>query len=140
MDKEKYIKLFKEFIRYVIVGGISFLADTGTLTLFEEFIFTQKEGAGLFISTAAGFIVGLIVNYILSLIFVFKSSENERSGKDVKSFIVFTIVGIIGLGLTEIGMYVGVTLLSLHYIFTKIIVAAIVLVWNYAGRKILIFK
>lgn len=140
MDKEKYIKLFKEFFRYAVVGGISFLADTGTLALFEEFIFTEKEGIGLFISTAAGFIVGLIVNYILSLIFVFKGSENKRSGKDVKSFIVFTIVGVIGLGLTELGMYIGVNVLSFHYLFTKIVVAAIVLVWNYAGRKILIFK
>ena len=50
------------------------------------------------------------------------------------------MVGLIGLGLTELGMYVGVFVFNWHYIVTKILVAALVLVWNYIGRKLFVFK
>lgn len=136
---DKYIKLFREFFRYAVVGGIAFLADSGTLFVFKEFILKGGSEIELFLSTAAGFIAGLLINYILSLVFVFKHSENKNSGKSAMGFIVFTVIGLIGLGLTELGMYVGVYLLNLHYILTKIIVAALVLVWNYCGRKIFVF-
>ncbi len=132
--------VIKEFFRYAAVGGISFLADFGTLTLFEELIFKQKADWQIFISTAAGFVVGLTVNYILSLLFVFRSSENKNSGKSVGDFFIFALVGIIGLGITEGLMHLGVNVLHFHYMITKIVTAGIVLIWNYLGRKIFIFN
>ena len=137
---EKYQKLFWEFFRYAIVGGIAFVADWGTLFIFREYVFTGETKAGLAAATAAGFIAGLIVNYVLSLIFVFRSADNKSSGKGVRAFVVFTVIGIIGLGLTELGMYAGVYLLNWHYLIVKIIVAALVLIWNYCGRKIFVFN
>ena len=137
---EKYQKLFWEFFRYAVVGGIAFVADWGTLFIFREYIFNGGTKAGLFAATAAGFIAGLIVNYVLSIIFVFRKSENKSSGKGVRAFAVFTVIGIIGLGLTELGMYAGVYLLDWHYLIVKIIVAALVLIWNYCGRKIFVFN
>lgn len=127
--RRKLLSLFWEFFRYAVVGGIAFLADYGTLFLFQE----------LFISTAAGFIVGLIVNYVLSLTFVFRRKDNRGSGKSVAAFLIFTVVGVIGLGLTELIMYLGTELLHISYLIVKIAAAAIVLVWNYVGRKVLIF-
>lgn len=127
--RRKLLSLFWEFFRYAVVGGIAFLADYGTLFLFQE----------LFISTAAGFIVGLIVNYVLSLTFVFRRKDNRGSGKSVTAFLIFTVVGVIGLGLTELIMYLGTELMHISYLIVKIAAAAIVLVWNYVGRKVLIF-
>lgn len=141
MTKEKLDKLtslFWEFFRYAIVGGIAFLADYGTLFLFQEVILTGGTAWELFASTAAGFIAGLAVNYILSLTFVFRKKDN-RSGRSFGAFLIFAVVGIVGLGLTELIMYLGTELLHISYLIVKIIAAAIVLVWNYAGRKLLIF-
>lgn len=140
MKKLLSMALIKEFLRYVVVGGISFLADFGTLTLFEEVFFKEREPWQIFISTAAGFIVGLAVNYILSLVFVFRAEDNNGSGKSVGAFMIFALVGVIGLGITEGLMHLGVNILHFHYMLTKIVAAGIVLVWNYLGRKILIFK
>lgn len=140
MKKLLNMALIKEFLRYVVVGGISFLADFGTLTLFEEVFLTGGEKWQIFISTAAGFIVGLAVNYILSLVFVFRAEDNRNSGKSIGAFLIFALVGIIGLGITEGLMHIGVNVLHFHYMLTKIVAAGIVLVWNYLGRKILIFK
>lgn len=136
---DKYIKLFWEFFRYALVGGIAFVADWGTLFLTKEFVFNGESKPELFAATAAGFIIGLMVNYILSIVFVFRASDNNNSGKSVKGFITFALIGVIGLGLTELGMYAGVYLLKWHYLITKIIVAGLVLVWNYCGRKIFVF-
>ena len=133
--RRKLLSLFWEFFRYAVVGGIAFLADYGTLFLFQELILTGGTPWELFISTAAGFIVGLIVNYVLSLTFVFRRKDNRGSGKSVAAFLIFTVVGVIGLGLTEL----GTELLHISYLIVKIAAAAIVLVWNYVGRKVLIF-
>ncbi len=132
--------LIKEFFRYAVVGGISFLADFGTLTFFEEVIFRTRENWQIFVSTAAGFVVGLVVNYILSLLFVFRKEDNKSSGKSVGGFLVFALVGVIGLAITEGLMHIGVNVLHFHYMITKIVTAAIVLVWNYLGRKLLVFN
>lgn len=140
MDKKtNYIVILKEFLRYVLVGGIAFLADAGTLYLSKEFVFNGGSDFDLFFSTASGFVVGLIVNYLLSVIFVFRHKDNKSDGKSVSSFIIFTVIGLIGLGLTELGMYTFVYVLGVYYIVSKIFVAGVVLVWNYVGRKIFVF-
>ncbi len=139
MDKIKIKQLFWEFFRYLLVGGLAFVIDSGVLALFRELVLNGGTPTELFICTALGFIAGLITNYVLSLLFVFKKSENKGNGKSVGAFLIFALVGIIGLGLTELGMYVGVYVFGWHYILTKILVAGAVMVWNYAGRKIFVF-
>lgn len=92
---------------------------------------------------AIGFTVGLLVNYTLSLVFVFRSDRQQKQGRTVKAFILYAVIGLVGFGLTELGMYIGVRIVGsagLWYLLVKCFVAGIVLVWNYAGRKILIFR
>ncbi len=138
--KEKLLRLFWEFFRYALVGGIAFLVDYGTLILFRELILTGGSSWELMLSAAAGFVTGLVTNYVLSLVFVFRKTENSGNGKSLSAFIIFTVIGIIGLGLTELIMYLGTELLHISYLIVKIAAAAIVLVWNYVGRKLLIFN
>lgn len=128
-----------EFMRYVVVGGIAFVVDAGTLYLLKRFVLSGGSDWELFVCTALGFVAGLAVNYILSLVFVFKQKNNKNSGKSVAGFLIFAVVGLIGLGLTELGMYIGVQVWGWHVLITKVLVAGIVLVWNYAGRKIFVF-
>lgn len=138
--KEKLLRLFWEFFRYALVGGIAFLVDYGTLILFRELILTGGSSWELMLSAAAGFVTGLVTNYVLSLVFVFRKTENSGNGKSLSAFIIFTVIGLIGLGLTELIMYLGTDLLHISYLIVKIAAAAIVLVWNYVGRKLLIFN
>ncbi|GHV78781.1 hypothetical protein AGMMS49944_05720 [Spirochaetia bacterium] len=97
--------------------------------------------AGILLATAVGFIAGLIFNYIFSLIFVFKQIDESAKQHKIRSFILFTVIGIIGLALTETGMYAGIRMFGQEwYLIVKIIIAGIVLMWNYLARKLLIFK
>lgn len=138
-------KIFREFLRYAIVGGVSFLTDTGVMVLSREVIFSplRESTLGLFLSVAAGFLAGLTVNYFLSQFFVFISEEQKMYGRNLGAFIRFAIIGLIGFGLTELGMYLGVLAVGQQgykYVLVKCVVAGIVLIWNYLGRKFWVYK
>lgn len=145
MNREKLKPLLVEFLRYAVVGGISFLADLGVMTLTKELIFKHEEGFGfgLALCVAFGFVAGLLVNYLLSCLFVFRSEQQRTLGRGLIPFLLYTLVGVIGFGLTELGMYVGVSLIGgegFRYALIKCVVAGVVLVWNYVGRKIFVYR
>lgn len=133
------VSLAGEFIRYAIVGGIAFLADFGTLVVSQELLFKNLR-QGVYVSTVFGFIAGLAVNYVLSLLFVFTQKKDKGNGRTVGAFLVFGVIGLLGLFFAELGMWIGVELLAWNYMFVKVLVAGAVLAWNYLGRKILIFN
>jgi putative flippase GtrA len=54
-------------------------------------------------------------------------------------FTAFTVIGVVGLGLTELLMYTGVDILGLHYLPTKLITVVIVFAWNFGMRRMLLF-
>ena len=87
-----------------------------------------------------GFIAGLSVNYVLSLLFVFTQKKDKGKGRTVGAFLIFGVIGLLGLFFTELGMWVGVELLCWNYMLVKALVTGAVLAWNYLGRKILIFN
>ena len=133
-----------EAFRYAIVGGVSALADMGVLFLLTEYAFGGKNtGLALFLSVAGGFAVGLAVNYILSQLFVFNTKTQREKGKTARAFFIYAAVGIIGFGLTELLMHIGMLFVSekgLWYLLLNCFVKGIVLIWNYIGRKIFVYK
>ena len=136
---ERIKNIVGEFMRYLLVGGIAFIADFLVLCLCQEYLF-QNLRYGLYLATAIGFITGLSVNYILSITFVFASAKTTNAGKSIKDMIVFSVVGIVGLLLSELGMFIGADILSIQYQIVKLGVTVIMLLWNYMGRKFLIFN
>lgn len=160
--KETKKELFFEIIRFLIVGGTATIIDYAIFYLFREVLLPARliENNGVWdifsiiIATALGFTGGLIVNWLLSISFVFKNVKDKKASRSKKSFIIFTLIGLIGLGITELGMLLGVNLLPDFAIFgmdklfnlamkewvMKVIMTIIVLVWNYVGRKLFVFK
>ena len=128
--QNKKIIIF-EFLRYCIVGGIAFLVDMGVLMFFTEIFHLDPK-----ISAVFGFICGLIVNYILSKVFVFKKTVNKQA----QAFIIFAVIGVIGLGITELCMYLGVDVMHIDYRLVKIAATGLVLIYNYTARKLLVFN
>lgn len=120
-----------QLFRYLWVGGISFVIDYISL-----FIFTEYLHINYLISAAIAFILGLTTNYLLSTIWVF---NNSRLKNKLTEFIIFSIIGIIGLGLNEIIIYICSELLNLYYMMSKLISTAVVFFWNFLGRKYILF-
>ena len=119
-----------QFFRYVFVGGVAFLVDGGLLFLLE------KIGLHYLVATVFAFIGGLVCNYILSKLLVF---QDKKSNPRLE-FLIYGIIGVIGLGITEGLMYVFTDILGLYFMLSKIIVAIIVLIWNFLARKLILYK
>ena len=123
---------FAQMFRYAIVGGMSFTVDYGLL-----YVFTEWFGFHYLLSATISFIAGLVVNYLISIRWVFgKSKLSSRAAE----FAVYGIIGVAGLLLNNLLLYIFTDHLHLHYMLSKLIAAAIVLAWNFLGRKIILFK
>ena len=124
-----------KFFRYCFVGGIAFVVDYAVCAVL--FFIIGKGYAGTIIGTTMGFIFGLIVNFLLSKRFVF--TEDAKTGKK-SEFLWYTVIGVIGWGLSVLLMLFATEwVLSMNQYIAKIIVALIVLVYNYLARKIILY-
>ena len=153
-------QLFYEIIRFLVVGAVATLADYLFFYVLRFWILPADlltwggwDILSLALSTAVGFGAGLLINWILSVKFVFRNARkvDVRSKKD---FSLFAVIGIIGLLLTEVGVLALTAVFSEMTVFgvqeflglpweewiAKVIMTCVVLVFNYLGRKILIFK
>ena len=63
-------KLLVQFVRYFFVGGFAFVVDFGLL-----YILTEYAGLHYLLSATLSFIAGLLVNYIISCLWVFNGSK-----------------------------------------------------------------
>lgn len=117
-----------QLMKYAVVGGAAFLADFGSLC-----ILTEVAGIHYLIATTFAFILGLTVNYLLSINWVFKSAPNDKS--TFKTFILFAIVGVIGLGINALIMWFSTDICTIHYTISKLISTVIVFLWNFFGRR-----
>ena len=153
-------ELFWEIFRFLLVGGTATLVDYAVFYLFRQWIFPETlisfgswNTLSLIIATALGFAVGLLVNWILSVKFVFQAVRNKEESASQKSFWIFTVIGLIGLGITELGVVLLVHILPEITLFgvtefllpwdewiSKILMTCVVLGFNYVCRKTFIFK
>ena len=112
---EKFIDIYRRstFIRYCVVGGISWVTDAVTLIAVNRLTpqLLTDDVTRLAVATYAGGIVGFVVNYILTLIMAFNSGEDKRTGKKFSAFLIILAVSIVGWVMKEWLMNLGVNIL-----------------------------
>lgn len=121
-----------QLIRYTFVGGLAFLVDFGTL-----YILTENFNLHYLVSAAIAFILGLVTNYFLSIGWVF--NRHKVSDRKVE-FIIFTLIGLAGLGLNELFLWIFTDLAGIFYLLSKILTAILVYLWNFFARKMILFN
>ena len=131
---------FLELFRYAMVGAVSFLFDLGILASFYN-LFGIYIAYGLYIATVLGFVGGILLNTYLSVRFVFLYADGKERHchMDRQDYLLIFVIGGFGLLITEIGMFISVEIMDIYYLLAKIIVTAIVFVWNYWARKKFVF-
>ena len=121
-------KLTEQMIKFGFVGFLCFFIDYGLMILF-----TEAFHINYLISAALSFSISTIVNYSLSMRYVFKSKKDANK---VNEFILFVVLSVIGLGVNEAAMWIAVDGLGIHYMISKIGATAVVMVFNFVTRKI----
>ena len=124
-------KLIIQLIKFGIVGVIATVIDLGVLMFLKEILHIN-----VLVASALSFCASVIVNYILSMLFVFKGSECGKA----KEFVVFVALSIGGLLLNQLVMWLGTEILALYYLWVKAFACVFVPVYNFITRKIFLEK
>lgn len=128
---KKHKKIIDQILKFGVVGVLAFLIDYGLLYFLTEYIHIYY-----LVSSIISFVVSLIFNYILSILWVFDVTKKQT----YKEVIIFVLLSVIGLGINQLIMYIGVDKLSIYYMIIKLLATAIVMIWNFITRKIFIEK
>lgn len=110
-----------------MVGIVCFGIDYGMMVLLTEW-----GGLNYLLSGGLSFSVSVVVNYLLSTRFVFRSKKDRGKAKEVTVFVALSITGLL---LTELLMWIGVEQMGIHYMIAKVATTGIVMVYNFMTRK-----
>ena len=123
-------KLIAQIMKFGIVGVLATLIDYIVLWILTEY-------AGLYYvaSAAISFSVSVGFNYICSMRYVFVRKENADRRKE---FVIFLVLSIIGLGMNQLLMWIGTDVLGIYYLIAKLFATALVMVYNFITRKLLL--
>jgi len=121
-----------QLFRYFIVSGLSLVIDFCTLFVFTDLLHIQYLVSGIL-----SYSIGLVINYFISVNWVFNSRNYEDRRKE---FIVFAGIGILGLGVNTLVMWICTGLLGLYYLASRVISAAIGYTWKYVARRVILFR
>lgn len=122
------ISLMRQLLKFGIVGVICFGIDYGLMILLIEL-----SGLDYLLSSGISFGVSVVVNYFLSMRFVFTSKEKNSKAKE---FVIFVVLSVMGLLLTIVLMRLSVENLGFHYMQSKIVITGIVMAFNFVTRKV----
>lgn len=122
------IKLFRQIIKFGLVGAVATLIDMGLL-----FVLTSGFEIDYMVSSTISFSVSVIFNYIASMRFVFAGKTGMSKGKE---FWIFIILSILGLLLNQMIMWFGVEVWHIYYMLTKVVATIFVMTFNFVTRKI----
>lgn len=142
-------KLLAQIAKFGIVGVLCFFIDFGLYTV-SNIAFRATGFAAAFeyyylIAGLIGFSVSMIVNYLLSMKYVFERKDDLSRQKE---FIIFFVLSLIGMGINELVLYVGIDLIYRNWAwmqswmssafaetFFKLGATGIVMIYNFISRK-----
>lgn len=118
-----------QFFLYLIVGGLSFVVEIGV------FVALRRAAMPVIAASVASFLVATLANYLLSILLAFQSGRFRRSAELSR----FLAVVLVGLALNTALVWCFAFPLAIQPTIAKIAAVPIVLVWNYLGRRALVF-
>ena len=123
--------LAREGIRYFGASALALSIDMATLGGL-----VYVAGMHYLVAAPLSFAAGLALIYLLSVRWVF--AERRLADRRIE-FAVFALIGLAGMGINELVLYVGVDRFGLNPVQAKIPSAALVFGFNFASRKLLLF-
>lgn len=111
-------------------------ALVGFASLAVEYLFLgyflQALAMNYLMATTIAFIISIVVNYVLSMRYVFSHKQDMSRRRE---FTIFAVLSAIGLGLNDLYMFVGVSILNIGTMAMKLISTFFVTWYNYFSRR-----
>lgn len=125
-------KMIRQFVSYVIVGGTATIVEW---VLF--YIFEHAFSLNYLLNTAISFALATAANWALGRLLTFRNADAGSRTKELVSIYAVSVIGLLAnLGL----MYLFVQVLGINSMLSKVMATAIVFIWNFLSRKLLIYK
>ena len=121
-------RLLMQFCKFGLVGTLCFCIDYGLMVFLTEAAVLEY-----FAASAVSFIASVVVNYILSMRFVFKGKDELNKFQEMAIFVALSIVG---LALNQMIMWIAVEFFCVFYAVAKIFSTMLVTVYNFISRKL----
>ena len=121
-----------KLLRYGFSSGVALLVDVGLMLALVHWL-----GVHYLLAAAIGFSTGCLVTWLLSISIVFDDHSGRAAHRNLAYFV---IVGVLGLALNHIILYIGVELLQLALLFAKGLSALVVFWFNFFLRGAFVFK
>lgn len=125
-------RILRQLLKTAVASQAAFWLDFALLALL-----TEVAGLHYLFSAALSFLAGTTLSYVLSVVWVF---DARRVSSKTAEYALFVLVGVVGLGLNEGLLWVFTEALGLHYLASKVVAAALIFGWNFAARKLLLFR
>ncbi len=120
----------RQFLRFLIVGATATSVQYAVLILLVE---GAKEPK--FWSAVAAYLCGLVASYLFNRRFTFAGTQTHFG----LAFAKFFAVAIVGLGL-NMAIFAALTSAGFYYLLAQVVATGLVLIWNYAGSKLFVFR
>jgi putative flippase GtrA len=130
-DRRRARERLRGLGRYFLVGGTAACVDIGLFALFAKVL-----GLPYLRVATASFVLATLVNYWLSIRFVFVSGQRFRRRWEVA--MVFA-VSAAGLAFNSGILWICVEQGHLGLMVAKLAATGVVFFWNYFARRVLIF-
>ena len=118
--------LIQQLVQYLGVAVIAFALDYGS------YIALVQSGASPLAAAPVGFLLGLGCSYVMSMRYVFTRRKVSRRSVE---FIYFGVIGLIGLALNELVIYLMYQWLHQSASLSKIVAAGLVFGFNFSARR-----
>jgi putative flippase GtrA len=120
-----------QLFRALIAGGVACTGDFIAL-----YILTNIFNVYYLISAIIAFCIGTIISYFASIIWVFDKRKLDNKKFE---FILFCLIGIVGLGINEMFIWFFTEKVLLFYMYSKIIATIAVYFTNFFSRRMILF-
>ncbi len=117
--------------RALVVSAMAAALDAGLLVLLVSVFSIPATIAAIFC-----YLVGGVLQYALCSIWVFPHSPKNLA----IGFTAFTILSVVGLGITVLTMKIMHDDIGMHYMGAKIIALGFTFCWNFLSRKYFLFR
>ncbi len=129
--KKKPENIFVQFFRYLVVSGIALTGDY-VLTVFLKEVLKIE----FLIASRFGNLLGMIINYLLNIFWVFNKRKIENK---IIEFLLFLLIGFLGMGVNFIIEFIFTKIIILYYLIAKTISVAIGYGVRFILRKYFLF-
>lgn len=125
-------RLFVDMLRYGFVSVAALVVDFGILMLLNS-----TFGVNYLIAATTSFILGLIVNYLLSNNHVFTDPKIKNKAVN---FVAFSLIGVIGLVGNDVIIWICHEKIGLTVFLAKCISVVIIFFWNFLARRQFLYQ